>query len=196
MQDVENLIIAIAEIGRQHSSSPVLTKIDAFAHFFDSASELIESESDRRDGACTRRKLLTRFLLLNAVLDQGPDIEGIRQLLISVTNRLYGSEVRFIHKPLSFFEEVGLAIEEIMSEHENIKKIRAASWAKYNVTSARKYNLYMDNSKQTLNYAIFRWGVPLALPLVLEKSCDNAEIRSTALIDYLEKFTSAENMST
>jgi len=53
----------------------------------------------------------------------------------------------------------------------------------------------MDNSKQALNYAIFRWGVPLALPLLLEKDCKDDDKRSTVLLDYLETWESAEGMS-
>lgn len=46
----------------------------------------------------------------------------------------------------------------------------------------------MDNSKQVLNYAVFRWGVPLCVPLILEKD-------DKTLVDYLEECNSAELMS-
>ena len=49
-------------------------------------------------------------------------------------------------------------------------------------------DLFLDNSKQVLNYAIFRWGVPLVVPLLLERDGSN-------LVEYLEQWPSSEIMS-
>lgn len=152
-------------------------------------------ELDDTDGSnITRRELLTRFLLLNAVIDQGPDIVGVRNLLVNVTNDLYSREIRFLHRPLSFFQELGIAINQILSQHQSIKAIRAQEWAQENRSRASRYNLFMDNSRQVLNYAVFRWGVPLALPLLLEKDLGDKPSFSP-LLDYLESYPSAERMT-
>lgn len=88
-----------------------------------------------------------------------------------------------------------MAIDGIIRTHESIKEIRARLWAEENKSTENKYNLYMDNSKQALNYAIFRWGVPLALPLLLEEDEKDDEKRSEALYAYLKSHSSAEMMS-
>jgi len=192
---IQELVLAIAKVGRDNPAYPPLRKVEAFRYFFLADGGLDHTHLDERDGSCTRRELLLRFLLLNAVIDQGPDIKGVRELLISVTNRLYREEVRFLHKPLSFFEQLGLAIDQILEKHKSIKAVRAAIWAAENRSNAKRYNLFMDNSKQALNYAIFRWGVPIALPLLLERDNRDEEHQPVVLLDYLESWKSAEMMS-
>ncbi len=195
--DLNALILAIAKTGKDSPSFPTLNHIEPFEHFFDSSGNLKPDEIDRQDGALTRREVLARFLLLNAVLDQGPDIVGLRQMLIQVTNELYRREIRFLHKPVSFFQEIGLAIDELLTQHESVKRVRASIWAKENLSSQNRYNLFMDNSRQVLGYAVFRWGVPLALPCLLEKDfLKQAEHPSTTLLlDYLENYQSTERMT-
>lgn len=180
----------------KHYRFPQLSQIHPFKHFFKNGEATLDySNLDQRDGSCTRRELITRFLVLSAVLDQGPDIEGIRRLLIDTTNDLYEKEVRFLHKPIDFFKELGIAIDRILQNHKKIKELRAEEWADKNKSSATKYNLFMDKTKQALNFSIFRWGVPLALPLLLEKEMLPSECKPTALIDYLESFQSTETMT-
>lgn len=188
MEVAKNLLIEIAKIGKKNRSKPPLNEIRPFKHFFDSRGDLLINELDVLDGPWSRRELLARYLILSAVLDQGPDTEGIRSMVIKVINELYQKEIRILHRPLDFFKEIGVAIDNILKSHDSIKKIRSALWGKNNQTNPEKYNLFMDGSKQVLNYAIFRWGVPLAVPLLLEKDNSN-------LIDYLEKWPSGEKMS-
>ncbi len=114
-------------------------------------------------------------------------------MMVKVVNNLYKKEVRIFHRPLDFFKEINISVDQIWSIHEEVKSVRSAKWAKDNQSSPQKYNLYMDGSKQTLNYAVFRWGVPLALPYLLDKK--NECGRSTSLLDYLETYSSAEKMS-
>jgi len=184
----QELLISIAKVGRKHFAKPDIHLIEPFSHFFDKEHNLIVNELDKQDGAWSRRELLARFLLLNAVLDQGPDIEGLRKMLIDVTNELYQKEIRILHRPLDFFKELGVSIDKINNVHEAVKKVRAPIWAKENQSNPDRYNLFMDNSHQVLNYAVFRWGVPLCVPLILEKD-------GKTLIDYLEESNSAELMS-
>lgn len=47
---------------------------------------------------------------------------------------------------------MGISIDKIRTVHEGVKKVRAPIWAKENQSSPEKYNLFMDNSKQVLNY--------------------------------------------
>jgi len=185
------LILRIAGIGRKNPSKPVLKNINVFEHYFDIQNKLKYDELSKLDGSLTRRELIVRFLLLNAVLDQGPDLEGVRKLLINVVNELYKKEIRILHRPLDFFKELGISIDSILRTHKSIKEIRSEIWAKENNSNAERYNLFMDNTKQVLNYAVFRWGVPLCVPLLIEKDKKyNGNIH-----EYLESFVSAEIMS-
>lgn len=191
----QELVIAIAEVGKEHPSRPPLHEVEIFRHFF-IQGEIDWKNLDQRDGSLTRRETLARFLLLCAVLDQGPDIEGIRRMLIETTNELYRKEIRFLHKPISFFSEIGVAIDEILARHEAIKNIRARVWAEANRSNPARYNLFMDNASQVLGYAIFRWGVPLSLPYLLEKDRQKENLsEENALLDYLESYDSAERMA-
>jgi hypothetical protein len=143
---------------------------------------LNESELCLRDGNCTRREIIARFLLLNAVLDQGSDMEGVRQLLADTLNQLYAREIRILHKPIQFFQELGFAIDKIDEVHEIVRKLREPGWRERNKTRKR-YNLFMDGTTQTLNYAVFRWGVPLSVPLALSQNMPDS---SELLLDFLE----------
>ncbi|HMF34727.1 MAG TPA: hypothetical protein VKK79_25110 [Candidatus Lokiarchaeia archaeon] len=180
-----DLLEKIASIGRENKSEPPLSKVEIFHYYFNDQNGLKEEELGELDGNCTRREILARYLLLNAVLDQGPDTEGVRTLLTDTVNFLYRKEIRIFHNPLNFFNSLGIVLDQIDTVHEIVKNIRSEIWAAANHTNASKYNLFMDNSTQTLNYAVFRWGVPLAIPLALEyfnTIPDNPEI----VVDYLE----------
>lgn len=195
MDALPQLVRVIAQTGRKNPSYPPLGEIEPFAHFLTPDRALDRADIDKRDGSCTRREVLTRFLLLCAVIDQGPDLAGVRKLLVGVTNSLYQKEVRFLHTPIAFFKELGLAADEVLEKHQTVKALRSAIWAKENQANAERYNLFMDNSKQALSYIVFRWGVPLALPLLLERDCRVEDKKPTALLGYLESWASAEEMS-
>ena len=192
----KDLLLKIAEVGKQHAKIPLIKDLFPFRHYFDANGNIIAEQLDENDGLWTRREILTRFLFLQAVLDQGPDIVGIRQLLRDVTNNLYKKEVRFLHRPLDFFREIGISVDEILHNHEQTKRLRSENWAAENHSTAAKYNLFMDNSKQVLGYAVYRWGVPLAVPYLLEKDLKkNNQTSAEPLVDFIESFDSSEKMS-
>ena len=193
----------LAEIGSQEREIPPIFEVEPFKHYFKKDGTLKYDELDEYDGKFTRREILTRYLLVNVVLDQGPDVIGVRELLKNVTTSLYRQEIRIFHRPIDFFKELGISIDEILSKHESIKEIWAEDWAKENKSSPSKYNLFFAQSmhgiistKQVLDYAIHRWGVPLCVPLLLEKDLESQrKISPQPLIDYLESYSSAEIMS-
>lgn len=193
--DVSDLIETIASIGKSNPSFPELHRLYPFKHYYLPDHTLDRGSLDERDGLVTRRELLLRFLVLNAVIDQGPELLGVRELLYKVTNDLYLREIRFLHKPLSFFQELGIAIDRILTQHESVKSARAEIWAADNQSNASRYNLFIDNSRQVLSYAVFRWGVPLALPLLLEKDNTREVVQPFVLLDYLQSWPSSEEMS-
>ena len=178
-----SLLNRIGIVGRENKSSPQLSDVEIFTHYFDSDKNLRTHELGMIDGNCTRRELLARYLFLNSVLDQGPDMIGVRKLLVQTINELYRKEIRLLHNPIQFFNELGFIITTVDDTHEIIKKLRSETWAHNNNSNPNKYNLFMDNSTQTLNYLIFRWGVPLSVPMILQK--ENRE-RTEPFLDYIE----------
>lgn len=193
----------ISNLGKENREISILYEVEPFKHYFSKKGELKYDELDEYDGKFTRREILARYLLLNVVLDQGPDMMGVNELLKEVTTYLYRREIRIFHKPIDFFRELGISIDEIVNEHKSIKKIRAKQWAKENNSYPSKYNLFFAQSirgivstNQVLDYTIHRWGVPLCIPLLLEKECEKSEKECfQPLIDYLESWDSAEIMA-
>jgi hypothetical protein len=190
------LITEIARIGREHFIKPPAQDMFPFRHYFNEYGNLIKSALDNNDGLWTRREIITRYLLVSAVLDQGPDLEGVRLLFKDVINALYSKEIRIFHKPLDFFKELGISIDEILEKHNGVKKIRADTWARENKSNPGKYNLFTDRTNQVLGYAIYRWGVVLCVPFLLEKDLQkNGRESSEPLVAYIEDWDSAEIMS-
>ncbi|MBM3334282.1 hypothetical protein FJY63_06440, partial [Candidatus Sumerlaeota bacterium] len=189
------MLLSIAAVGAQSRMVPHIRGIEAFQHFFDASGHIDISALEKRDGSCLRRELILRFLVLSAVLDQGPDIVGVGQLLVEVTNDLYRNEVRFVHNPSALFSELGIAIDQIIKQHTSIKEIRSEIWARENQSSPARYNLFLDGTKQALCYVVFRWGVPLALPLLLERDEPDDNLKPSVLFRHLKQWRSAEEMS-
>lgn len=203
MASPAELVLAIARVGREHPAAPRISCVEPFEHFFDRTSGYLDASAlDRHDGCCSRREVLARFLLLMAVLDQGPDIEGLRQMLINMTEILYRKEIRFLHRPAALFREIGIVVSKLVATHETIKSARAEVWARENQTKEERYNLlqYDNNQTKPLHYIVARWGVPLLLPLFLTEDPSpqfdfQQNDNPSVLIDYLEHWPSAEQMS-
>ncbi len=196
IEESRELINKIARIGRENPPKHDISEIFPFEHYIGKDRILIKSHLDKNDGLWTRREIITRYLLVSAVLDQGPDLEGVRLLFRGVINALYRKEIRIFHKPLDFFSELGISIDEILEKHASVKKIRAEIWAKENKSNPNKYILFTDRTNQVLGYAVSRWGVPLCLPIILEKDLQKSQKESSQpLVDYIEGWDSAEIMS-
>lgn len=193
----------VCEIGSKNPNLLPVYEVDIFKNYFTSDKILKVDELDEFDGKFKRREIFTRYLLLNVVLDQGPDIVGIRELLKNVVNKLYRNEIRILHRPIDFFREIGISIDEIVEKHQEIKNIRSHIWAKEVNSSPSKYNLFFTQSqrgivstKQVLDFAIHRWGVPLCCFYLLEKDSEKQSKTSyQPFVDWIESFESAEFMA-
>ena len=198
-QKLTEILVKIAEVGKKNPDPPQIAKLFPFRHYFDKNGNLLRGEFSVNDGLWTRREVLTRFLFLQAVLDQGAHIDGVRLFLAEVMNDLYEKEIRFLHKPIEFFHELGISVDTLLSKHESVKGAFAPIWAKENQSKESRYSVMTFDgkaSKQVLNYAVHRWGVPLAVPYLLEKDLQKIRKESCEpLIEYLESFASAEVMS-
>ncbi len=79
--DITALISCIAQEGERHSSALALASVAIFKNMLDAQGNLQHTTLDETDGSnISRRELLARFLLLSAVIDQGPDIQGVHAL--------------------------------------------------------------------------------------------------------------------
>ncbi len=200
---LRHLTRAICEVGTRQGSYLPIREISHFNHYFDEEGNIKTAELDTLDGDVSRREVLTRYLLLGVVLDQGPDIEGVRYLLKESTERLYRRGIRFLHSPIQFFQKIDLSIDEILASHKLVKEFRSEIWARENNSFSAKYNLFfaqsmrgLVSSKQVLDYVVHRWGVPLFLPLLLEKDIGKKGGSSfQPLVDYVESYPSGERMS-
>lgn len=185
---MKKLLEAIASEGRKHKSQPHLQDVDIFKAFVNGNNLTNLDEIDSNN--CTRRELICRFLLLNAVLDQGPDMEGIRQLLTETLNSLYKKDIRILHNPQSFFYNLDTVVDTIDAIHNSIIERREVEWQTKNNTT-KHYNLFIEGT-QTLSYAVFRWGTPLSIPLTLS---GNNTKSPQPFVGFLKSFRSSEIMS-
>jgi hypothetical protein len=190
----------LTSIGHENKELPPLNEVEPLESCFTKEITLDYNKLDELDGHFTRREIIARYLLLNVILDQGPDIKGVRELLKNVTNNLYKKEIKIFHNPNDFFKNIDIVIDVIQREHNHIKEKRADVWAKENNTSPNKYNLFFTQSprgiisiKQILDYVIHRWGSPLSLFIMLGKTNRGTQTPDV-LINYIESWKSAEIM--
>lgn len=184
------MFVAIAKVGRAHPNVPKPEHLAGFSAYL-SSGNLDFSRLDLLDGSLTRREKIARFLLLSAVLDQGPDIAGIRFMVIRVLNILHTQGMDILGDPAILMSRLSEVRQAIVASHEEAKELFAAAWAASNKSNAKKYNLFSDNAKQILSYVMFRWGTPLAVALSLQLDRPG----TSPLMDHLEAFPSAERMS-
>jgi len=146
------------------------------------------------------KELLTRYLLLKAVLDQGPDMDGIKIFLSKVIKKAYKKKICFLHNPKSFFNNLSKVFKIIDDSHKETKEERAIDWAKEELggsadkeeieKKSKKYNLLIGKyfSSQLPSYVLSRWGPPLAVMLILDEN-------KKTLFDLCSSIKGAENLS-
>jgi hypothetical protein len=162
------------KIGKTHPTRPDVEEVD-----------MVDLEN---------RETVARYLLLNAVLDQGPDITGVRMLLKRVMNRLYQEGFDILNDPNSFFSHLPYMATVIEEVHKEIKEERAQEWAQENDGNPSNYSLFFAQSaygSRSLSrvswYLLGRWGSPFLLYARLEH--DGKTLR-----EFLEESESAEKM--
>lgn len=126
------------------------------------------------------KELLTNFLYLNAVMDQGRDPEGVKQLLIRVTNKAYVKGIKFLHDPTQFFKNPRFFTKTLREEHEKVKSIRA----KISGLGSR-YNLFDTKINP---YTMHRWGTVM---LCLKKLYED----NKTLLSFMFESGRADNIA-
>lgn len=195
------LVEKVCEIGLKYRDYSYYKEIEIFENYFNDSALKID-KLDKQDGKFNRKEILSRYILVNVILDQGPDIKGVKIFLKNFIDELYRKEIRILHKPIDFFKELNISIDELIKQHNSIKGIRANEWAAENKTKPSKYSLFFAQSQRgivpnkVLDYAIHRIGVPLSLFYLLEKDYENQnEDIKEVFVDYLESFPSVEIMT-
>jgi len=151
----ERIVERIAKTGSQNFAIHDLTACDILR-------ETAEKVKRRESLSRQEKQLLTNLLYLNAVMDQGRDPEGVRLLLIRVTNKAYRAGIRFLHEPTHFFDRPVFFAEALREEHQKVKLERA----KISGIGPR-YSLF----DTTINsYTLHRWGTAM---LCLKKLKEN-----------------------
>lgn len=187
MNEPSQFIVQVAKTGKKHTGVPALNMCDPIAHFFLPNGKLDYSKLDKRDGSCTRRELLARILLLYAVVSQFDDNYHLSSN--EATKALYLREIRFLHRPIEFYQSQGIIIDEVLEKHRNFGFLKPENWG-----SPYTENRFIDKTSHALNSGTSFWKVPLALPLLLERDSTEKRNNTTALIDFLEFWSSTEEM--
>lgn len=166
LSQIKQLLKKLNEIGENNSyeNVPQIKDVKIFGELLNKDNSIKRQKYDEKDKhGLEYREVLTRYLFLNAILDQGPDMEGVRLLQARVTNELYDKGINFLHDPSLFFKNIDIVFNIINGEHSKIKKERAIGWAKKQNANASRYNLFLDNSKQLSSYILGRWAPPLSI---------------------------------
>ncbi|MGV9169371.1 MAG: hypothetical protein ACOC38_05445 [Promethearchaeia archaeon] len=189
------ITLKIAKSAEGSETESVVGDIEPFQNYFDSRGKLVSDELGEMDQGWSRREILTRYLLLQTVLDQGPDTQGVRLWLKSVVNDLYKKDIHFLHHPVEFLKNIDTVIDVLKAKHEEVKEIRAEEWAENQDKDTSDYNLCFGQSgwrmtsiKHILQFASTRWGTPLNMFHLLDK-------KGSRLVDFIEENDSAEKMS-
>jgi len=166
LEQIRKLIKQLNEIGESNFENvPQIKGVDIFKDILNLDDSIKkEKYNDKDNKGILYKELLTRYLFLNSILDQGPDMEGVRILQANVTNRLYKEGIFFLHDPSLFFKRIDFVFDVVKEEHENIKKSeRTKKWAENQKISIGRYNLFLENSKQLSSYILGRWAPPLSI---------------------------------
>jgi hypothetical protein len=189
-QNLKALFVKLNEIGLKNQKRDDLSGILIFQPLFDASGKLDRAklgEIDKEGEVYS--EMLTRYLFLMSVLDQGPDMEGVRIFLERIVNSLYSKGIKFLHCPSIFFKNLEDVFNVVNAEHKKIKEERGEMWAKtQNSKRAKSYNLFLENSKQISSYVMGRFGPPLSIIEILKE-------KNTRLLDHFKKRKSAEALS-
>ncbi|QUL99222.1 MAG: hypothetical protein IMF26_03980 [Candidatus Fermentithermobacillus carboniphilus] len=140
-------------------------------------------------GGWATEEIKTRFLYLNAVLDQGSDMVGTREFLRRVTNELYSMGIDFLHHPEKFLSNT-YVVEQVVLKVHDIVKAERARWAQEFLDNPDAYNLLLvfgERVTQVLSHIVVSWGLPLA---IIQK----ATARYGSLLQMLDSYDTAEQM--
>ncbi len=191
IDQIKQLLKKLNEIGEDdlRNNVPQIKNVKIFEEILDSNKIIKKEKYNLKDKyGLEYKELLTRYLFLNAILDQGPDMEGVRLLQSRVTNVLYSKGINFLHEPFLFFKNINLVFETIDEEHLKVKNERSEEWAKKQNTNANRYNLFLDNSKQLSSYILGRWASPLSIIQIRINENKN-------LLELFKEQKSAESLS-
>lgn len=140
-------------------------------------------------GGWATEEIKTRFLYLNAVLDQGSDMVGTREFLRRVTNELYSMGINFLHHPEKFLSNT-YVVEQVVWRVHDIVKAERTQWAEEFLDNPDAYNLLLvfgERVTQVLSHIVVSWGLPLA---IIQK----ATARYGSLLQMLDSYNTAEQM--
>jgi hypothetical protein len=169
----EEIVRIIAETGRKNFGLHNISKCETLKD--------ISKKIERKKKLTKEEKeILINFLYLNAVMDQGRDPEGVKQLLIQVTNKAYKEGIRFLHNPDQFFKNPRFFTKILKEEHEKVKEARARISG-----LGSRYNLFDTKINP---YTMHRWGTVM---LCLKKLYED----NKTLLSFISDSGRADNIA-
>jgi hypothetical protein len=177
IRDCEEILKRINEVGRNNFLVHDISEVGIFKDWFEIKNRKIIKNNFEKDP--TNKIILTNFLYLNAVMDQGRDPEGVRQLLVRVTNLLYSKDINFLHEPEKFFKNTIFISNILQDEHKEVKKIRKPE------TGISSYSLFDTKINP---YTMHRWGTVMLCLKKLKESKLN-------LLEFIKRAGYAEKAS-
>jgi len=171
LKTAEKIIEIIGETGKQNFDPHDVSDVDilkGIASKIDNNEQLNQGEKD----------ILTNFLYLNAVMDQGRDPVGVKELATRVTNEAYKADIKFLHNPNNFFENPRFFTRILQQEHEKVKKERNK------ILKMRAYSLFDTRINP---YTMHRWGTVM---LCLKKLSED----HLTLLSFMKKAGRANNI--
>jgi hypothetical protein len=180
-----------------------LHEIHPFEDIFHENGLVVQERLNHEEDGITEREALARYLLLSVVLDQGPEMDGVRELLMNTVNQSYDRGIRFLHHPIIFFNNLNSILDMISEIHDDIKERRGPVWAENYNKQPEDYCLYFAQTpfgmkpNTLVNYVIHRWGAPLAT--ITRLNAHHQRINAEPFqpqVNYIESFASAEKMCT
>ncbi|MCG2720283.1 MAG: hypothetical protein L6266_06200 [Nanoarchaeota archaeon] len=168
----EEIVKIIAETGRKNFASHDVSKCEVLEN-------ISEKVNKRQELTNQEKELLTNFLYLNVVMDQGRDPEGVKQLLIQVTNKAYNEGINFLQYPNQFFKNPRFFTKTLKEEHEKVKEVRARISG-----LGSRYNLFDTKINP---YTMHRWGTVM---LCLKKLYED----NRTLLSFIKNSGRADNI--
>lgn len=198
-KDIENIFKILRKKSKEkiikNHKKEIISKfkeIDLFSDFIDENGNIIKEKLEEKNNNISNKELLIRYIYVSCVLDQGGDPKGQRLLLNYVTNELYKKNIRFLHKPQDFFDNLLIISKVIREQHSIVKLKRKDDWAKENNPNNPRPNSYSlfrierTSSSQLTPYVLFKWGVPLMNIMKIQK-------KFGSLFDYVSSFPNPQD---
>jgi len=154
-KDLTGIIKIAAIVGQGERFDPFLRGVELFKDIVDQNGLILAQKLNEVNDSLSYRELLSRYLLVHCVLDQGPEITGVSLSQAEATNQLYSKGIKFLHNPKEFFDNITKIVPVINRTQKDV------SYQRSRVTGIKGYSLLRHN--RIIPSVLIDWGAPLLL---------------------------------